>query len=437
MRGRTRVLTSLIFVATATTTGALAGGVAGVPFAILDAPAAGAVAVVVATGAALVADTLGRPAVPASSRQVPREWTRIFSPPTVGLLFGARLGVAPTTQLNTWTWWAATVAAATHGPVVSALVGATFGSVRTLVMLTVAGRSAAVDAAPAGFFGRLRREEPLATRTATVALLLGLAGIVAACSPADEAPTLSPTTSVDESAAVAVEGTVQTRSSTTTEAETVTTDEPTSTTTPDESTTTSADTSTSTTDAVATTSPEATDGVRPAGLDELVVPPTDDRTVIADPRADVGLDLAAAAARQPDPSAELPLLETRGYREGWSRAFNAPDDTIVVVSAYRFENEVEAAFYLEDGIISVGGAGAALFDVAEAPGLRGFTLADDAEHVSHGVTFTHGDLWFLVVVDGPVASTDPAMAVGIAAEQQARVIDLAPLADTDDPEAES
>ncbi len=402
------------------------------------------VVIAVVTAAALLADRLGWPAVPASPHQVPRVWSQVFSPPTVGLLFGTRLGIGPSTQLNTWTWWAATLLAASHGVSASAAVGATFGLGRTVAMVIVARRSE-TNGTAATFFGALRAAEARFARRAGATL--GLAAItiaLAACTnggdtttdpdaaavaePTDPevAAVAEPTGSDDDSTGVG--GTVQTRPSTTIASEptTVTTPPPDadpSTSTTDDTTDAAAASSTTVSSAPPTT--EATDPV-PATLGDLLLAATDDRPIIADPRADVALDLEAAALRQPDPEAERPLLQTRGFQEGWSRAFDAGDDVIVIATAYRFEDDVEAAFYLEDGLITVGGAGAQLFEVEETPGLRGFSIAtdDEATTTSHGATFTRDDLWFLIVVDGPTGQVSAQDAVALARAQLGRVDEL-------------
>lgn len=406
--------------------GAISGLIAG------GIPDATVVVTAATTVAALVADRLGRPRVLASRRQVPRVWGQVFTPPTVGLLFGTRLGIGPSTQLNTWTWWVGTVLASSHGMVPAALVGATFGFSRTTAMVLVARRSEAGGTA-AAFFGALRASETRFAGRAGAAL--GLAAItiaLTACTGggdtevADE-PAANPTEAAvtvgidpDPGADAAVGGTVQTRPTTTTSTTETTTVSSEPSDADERPTTTTDDTTGDTTTTVA---------VRPAAdptLGDLLIGATEARPIIADPRADVALDLEAAAQRQPDPDAERPLLQTRGFREGWSRAFDAGDDVIVIATAYRFEDDVEAAFYLEDGLITVGGAGAELFEVEATPGLRGFSIptADDAATTSHGATFTRGDLWFLIVVDGPTDSVTAQAAVALALDQLDRVDEL-------------
>ena len=423
VRGRTRHQTIATFVGAATLSGGAVGAALGLTLGAL--PTATVEVVAIVTTVALLVDRLGWPAVPASPHQVPRVWSQVFSAPTVGLLFGTRLGIGPSTQLNTWTWWVAAVLAASHGGVASAAVGAAFGLCRTIAMVLVARRSE-TDGTAASFFGALRAAETrFARRAGATVGLVAIAIAFTACTNGGETVTVDPTTTADGAAEVG--GTVQTRPSTTIASEPSTVTTPPL--DPDSSTsTTDGDATAASSTTVSTSSPTTGAGEPEAAatLGDLLLAATDDRRIIADPRADVALDLEAAALRQPDPEAERPLLQTRGFQEGWSRAFDAGDDVIVIATAYRFEDDVEAAFYLEDGLITVGGAGAQLFEVEETPGLRGFSIAtgDEATTTSHGATFTRDDLWFLIVVDGPTGQVSAQDAVTLARAQLGRVDEL-------------
>jgi hypothetical protein len=120
VRGRERLIVSLVLLASATATGALSG----VPALLLpDLP------VVPFLVAAVLLDLLRVP-TPSVRRQVPQAWTRLFSLRTAGFLYGARLGVGPLTILNTWLWWPAVLLG---GPA----AGAAFGAGRVVVMLLV------------------------------------------------------------------------------------------------------------------------------------------------------------------------------------------------------------------------------------------------------------------------------------------------------------
>jgi hypothetical protein len=71
-------------------------------------------------------------------RQVPRVWARVFPPPVVAVLYGARLGVGPLTLLPTWLWWAVFLAAAAAGPLPAVLAGVAFAGARGLTMVVLA-----------------------------------------------------------------------------------------------------------------------------------------------------------------------------------------------------------------------------------------------------------------------------------------------------------
>ncbi len=119
--------------------------------------------------------------------------------------------------------------------------------------------------------------------------------------------------------------------------------------------------------------------------------------------ADSAIDLEQASRRQPDPADERALLETRGFRGGWTRAFRNDTQDIVLVTAYEFASPQQADLYLQDGLITVGAYGGELFEVAELPGAHGFRQSSvDASGplVTHGLTFTEGNRWYLLFVLG-------------------------------------
>lgn len=115
-----------LLTASAAATGALVGFGAGVLWAVSGLPALPAAAAVAVVVAAVTADVVGLPPL-ALGRQVPREWARLFPIRAAAVLYGARLGVAPLTILNTWLWWAALVVGASTGVWTSVLVGLAFG----------------------------------------------------------------------------------------------------------------------------------------------------------------------------------------------------------------------------------------------------------------------------------------------------------------------
>ena len=138
VEGRTRLLVETLLAATAAITGAAVAAAAALAAraAGLATPGRTAVGVVLAVAIALEAawSLLGRPAPWSVRRQVPQVWSRLFGPATVAVLYGARLGIGPATILATWWWWAATAVSVAAGPGPAALVGATFGAMRVLVM---------------------------------------------------------------------------------------------------------------------------------------------------------------------------------------------------------------------------------------------------------------------------------------------------------------
>ncbi|HWH31138.1 MAG TPA: hypothetical protein VNU01_00550 [Egibacteraceae bacterium] len=128
--------------------------------------------------AAVVLDllaTLPRGIQPPSVRtQVPVEWSRLFAPPVVALLYGARLGVGPLTILPTWLWWGAFLLGAWLGPLHGMAVGMSFAVARAVSTL---GVGMWVRERAAERMGRLRAWEH---RTAYALLLLAAAGALSA-----------------------------------------------------------------------------------------------------------------------------------------------------------------------------------------------------------------------------------------------------------------
>jgi hypothetical protein len=169
VRGREKVLVGVLLAVSAVASGALLGFILGVAWAVTGLPellGAPAVAVVVAAvGLDLLARRWARVTPPSVGRQVPREWSRYFAPSTVGVLYGARLGVGPATMLPSWLWWALVVLAASAGVWVSVAAGAVFGLVRTGVMVVLAEWA---RRAMAPRMARLRAAEPFALATLAV-----------------------------------------------------------------------------------------------------------------------------------------------------------------------------------------------------------------------------------------------------------------------------
>lgn len=141
--------------------------------------------------------------------------------------------------------------------------------------------------------------------------------------------------------------------------------------------------------------------------------------------ADRPLSIDDAAALQPDPTEELPLLETRGYQGGWSRAFRDDQNNVIVITVYDFVSALEADFYLEDGTITLIGDGGTIYEVATIPDARGFKQeTQDAAGplVVYGITFTRGNQWFLVTLLGDPEAATPDLVL-TAAETQSALVD--------------
>jgi hypothetical protein len=118
------------------------------------------------------------------------------------------------------------------------------------------------------------------------------------------------------------------------------------------------------------------------------------------------LDLDAAAEAEPDEPAERALLETRGFRRGYARAWRRPDGTVLFALVYEFGTAAGAEAYRRDGQITLEGFGADTFAVPAVDGAAGFsqveptdTAGDDGRTV-HGVTFTRGTHFFLLFARG-------------------------------------
>ena len=122
--------------------GATVGVLAGLALGWLPDPSPSVVAGVAAMAAMLDAGWRWVPEPVDLGRQVPLAWGRLFSPPVSAGLYGARLGVGPTTILTSWTWWAAVGLAAANGPATGALVGAVFHFARVVTMLVATSRGA-------------------------------------------------------------------------------------------------------------------------------------------------------------------------------------------------------------------------------------------------------------------------------------------------------
>ena len=454
VRGPQRLLVATILILSGTASGALVGlltAMIAAPLPDLSFPATGQLTpgnlitvAVVGLGVALDATRLmvGRPAPPTSGRQVPQEWGRLLSPPVVAMLYGARLGVGPLTILSTWTWWSVTIAAALVGPLTAIAVGTTFGAVRLVVTVAASvhatRRSDTASATHADWFGTLRsRQRPNWLAINGLGFLAVAAFAVAGCSGADE----------DQATSTTEQDTVITNPTSTTWASTS------STTTPDIVTTTMAvpaihsanlEDFVRTVTTPDTPTPPVTneDGIiiesapsqaatasnissSPEDLADSLTATITGFTPVNDPMADRYLDITAASQLQPDPTEEIALLETRGFKGGWTRAFRNDTNDVAVASVYQFEDAAEAEFYLEDGLITIGGYGGKFFDVEGLPGVRGFvqyfseTDEDGTEElVSLGAAFQSGPRWYLVYFVGSAETVTPEVLIPAVATQR-------------------
>lgn len=368
-------MVSGLLAATSASTGALAGFVAGAAWSMVADPLSW-LAVVVVTGSAVILDASCVPA-PSVRRQVPQLWGRIFSAPTVAVLYGARLGVGPLTILRTWIWWAALVVGASAGPWWSAAVGATFGLGRILAMLAAGTR--------AGSWQAHERRSTIGSAVFVVVVAVG-ASLVAGTGddPSDPDLTASREPSVP---ATSTAGRART--------------------TPAPATSTTAP---------STAPPDQGLG---AVLPDEVLPGF--ARIADDPARRLGpLDLAAAAAIEADEPAERALLETRSFRAGHARAWRADPGKVAYASVYEFASPADAEAYRLDGLTTIEARGARLYDVEAPAGGRGFSQAEQAHAgagstVAHGVTFVRGARFFLVFVTSPDSSLGPGDAATAAA----------------------
>jgi hypothetical protein len=370
VRGRERVVVTGLLAATSASTGALVGFVAGVLASTVTGwPPLPWPAVVVVVALAVGLDAIGRPAPLSVRRQVPQLWGRVFSAPTVAVLYGARLGVGPLTILRTWLWWAALVVGATAGPWWSAAVGALFGLARVVVMVAAGPR------APGWVAGERRVSWALAAVALAVAVGAG------ATAPDGARP--------GGRAASGWIGSTPTSARTTTTAPVAG--------------------GSSTTIAQTTAVPDQ--GLALALPDEVLAGL---ERVPDDPARHLGpLDLRAAAAIERDEPAERALLETRHFVGGHARAWRAAGGKVAYASVYEFRTAADAAAYLQDGLTTLEARGARLYPVDAPTGGRGFSQAAQAtggagSTVSHGVAFTRGNRFALVFVTSPDSSLGPA-----------------------------
>ncbi|MEM7339038.1 MAG: hypothetical protein AAF467_10350 [Actinomycetota bacterium] len=444
VEGRRR-LTAFGLLAASTATGALAGFAIAVVLGVVmaavsattgvDVAAASPVPAAIMVAVGLMLDgaraLLGRPTPWSVGRQVPVEWGRWFAPPVVAVLYGARLGVGPLTMLSTWGWWSALIAAAAIGPVVAVGAGALFGAVRIMVLLAAsapAWTATDTSAPPLTALARASRPARLTLAVLGVAavslVLVGCgapAGTDEASPPAPSAGDVNdrskPTRSVARGDS-ASERSAERPSPTIRRAPDSGNEPLPGTALPDPGVSTTPVTEPATLEDFVRLSPSPDAAARtesapddaPALAVDLVGS-IDGFAPVTDSRGDRALDLTAASDIQPDPTEELALLETRGFSGGWFRAFRNETNDVAMASVYEFADETEAEFYLEDGLITIGGYGGRFFDLNGLPGVRGFTQTipdgEGGELVSLGAAFSHGDRWYLISLVGDPETVTP------------------------------
>ncbi len=446
VRGRSKLVVAALALTASTATGALTGfaaAVAAVPvrwFAIwcrVTSPVTGwhttsVVVGLVLAGVALDVAALARWGAarpPAYGRQVPREWGRWLAPEVVAVLYGARLGIGPSTVLSTWTWWSVTVAGALLGFGPAVAVGAVFGAVRILVTIAVSARLSRRRTGIGS--GRLTRPRTgwAAVDGLVVAIVAALALTACASAPRpvivapDPPPSPAPAPdAAPDLASLGVTGDDPGHLIATGPAIPVTPATPVTRPATVEDFVPSSqqltDPATAAREASARPAPVAT----PDALGAALVRTLTGFDPLADPAADRFLDLGAAAAVQPDPPAETALLQTRGFQGGWTRAFRSEANDVVVASVYQFADPGQAEFYLEDGLILIGGYGGRFFDLPALPGVRGFhqEITDgDETLVTLGGAWHEGPRWYLVYLVGQSATVTPDALVGVLQAQHA------------------
>ncbi len=416
-----------MLVTSGTVSAALVGLVAGV--ALQWAPRIELRALVVLAILAVLADVasvrFGRPTPFSVGKQVPVEWGRMFDPRVVAVLYGARLGVGPLTMLSTWLWWAATIGAALTSVLASVVAAAVFGVVRMVV--TVAASHWADNAGHANWFGRLRTGTTRAWLSLDgFAVVLVIVALVATACTSDSSVEAGPGTvttsnTTDPNGEDDIVSTDQTPSA---EGESVEADSNASTPTTTELINGGlTESSLAETSLPLVTSPDDIEPRPPAGpaaLAAVLLADVPGFAPVDAAAADRGLSIDDAAQLQPDPTEELPLLETRGFQGGWTRAFRNSDNDVVVTTVYDFVSALEAEFYLEDGTITLIGDGGTIYEVASIPAARGFrqeVASDDGPLVVFGITFTRGNQWFLVTILGDEATATPERLLPVAAAQ--------------------
>ncbi len=169
-------LTVSAYVVASTVAGALLGGVLGFVGQPVAVPLAAVVVVAGLAAAGIIVDARRR--VPGPRRQVDENWLVNYRGWVYGAGFGAQLGLAFLTIVTaSATWVAFACALLAGGPIAGALIGATFGLVRALPILTAARVRDA--AALRSLVRRLERIRPRVAITTTAVQGAAAVGLVA------------------------------------------------------------------------------------------------------------------------------------------------------------------------------------------------------------------------------------------------------------------
>lgn len=119
------------------------------------------------------------------------------------------------------------------------------------------------------------------------------------------------------------------------------------------------------------------------------------------------LDLARAAAAEPDVEAERSLLETRQFEAGHGRAWVDSDARRAYAAVYRFPDEAAATAYQLDGLEQVLARGATEVALEGVPGARAFSVVRESSAgstITTAVAVVKGRHFFLCFASGPTAS---------------------------------
>lgn len=325
-------------------------------------------------------------------------------------------------MLSTWLWWGAMIGASLLGVGSAVLTGMVFSAVRVVANEMLARRVRSHGPAIVGRLGSVTRTSWISIDGGAAIGLVAVAIIAAACVSGTDVEIDSSGDSVG--ATTGVEGATQ-PSVTATVA-----DRGESSVGNDASEGIDADpapelpTGEQNEDGEQTVAPQeqpSDEPLDPAQLSALLIPEVMWFNRLDEPGADTFLDIAAASERQPDPTEELPLLETRGFRGGWARVFRNDTQDVVISQVYEFGTAQDADFYMEDGFITLTGFDVEIFDVDGFEGVRGFRQDGEDEIgpvVNYGLAFTVENKWYLLTLTGDPATATLDILVGAMTDQE-------------------